>query len=46
MTWTLNAVTGGTEVEMRAENVPAGISQEDHLAGIRSKLENLAAFVE
>jgi uncharacterized protein YndB with AHSA1/START domain len=46
MTWELRPVPGGTEVEVRAENVPPGISQEDHLAGIRSTLENLAAFVE
>ena len=31
---------------MTAENVPPGISAEDHSAGVRSSLENLAAFVE
>lgn len=46
MTWELRKVAGGTEVEVRAEDVPEGISAEDHLAGIRSTLENLGAFVE
>jgi uncharacterized protein YndB with AHSA1/START domain len=46
MTWELRSVPGGTQVEVRAEDVPPGISQEDHLAGIGSTLENLAAFVE
>lgn len=36
----------GAEVTMRCENVPAGISAEDHQAGIRSTLANLAAYVE
>lgn len=46
MTWTLTAVPGGTEVTVLCENVPEGIRQEDHEAGIRSTLENLAAFTE
>ena len=37
---------GGAEVTMRCENVPAGITAEDHQAGIRSTLANLAAYVE
>ncbi|HEY4029850.1 MAG TPA: SRPBCC domain-containing protein [Caulobacteraceae bacterium] len=37
---------GGADVTMRCENVPAGITAEDHQAGIRSTLANLAAFVE
>jgi uncharacterized protein YndB with AHSA1/START domain len=46
MTWTLTEVPGGTEVAIRCENVPAGIRPEDHEAGFRSTLENLAMFVE
>jgi uncharacterized protein YndB with AHSA1/START domain len=37
---------GGAEVTLRCENVPAGITAEDHQAGIRSTLANLAAYVE
>jgi uncharacterized protein YndB with AHSA1/START domain/transcriptional regulator with XRE-family HTH domain len=46
MTWTLTVVPGGTEVSIRAENVPEGIRREDHEAGFRSTLENLAIFAE
>jgi uncharacterized protein YndB with AHSA1/START domain len=46
MTWELSAASGGTMVEIRAENVPPGISAEDHAAGLRSSLANLAAYVE
>lgn len=46
MTWELAAVDGGTRVDIRAEDVPAGISAEDHAAGLASSLENLAAHLE
>jgi uncharacterized protein YndB with AHSA1/START domain len=46
MTWTLSAVPEGTEISVRCENVPDGIRPEDHEAGIRSTLENLAIFTE
>jgi uncharacterized protein YndB with AHSA1/START domain len=46
MTWNLEGVPGGTKVEIRAENVPAGIRPEDHAAGMASTLSNLASFVE
>lgn len=46
MCWSLTEVTGGTEVTITAENVPEGITPEDHDAGMRSTLENLAAFTE
>jgi len=46
MTWTFRAVPGGTEVAVVAENVPPGISAEDHRVGLNSSLANLAAFVE
>ncbi|AKQ66639.1 Aha1 domain family protein [Myxococcus hansupus] len=46
MTWKLTPRAEGTEVTIVCENVPAGIRQEDHLAGMTSTLANLAAFVE
>jgi uncharacterized protein YndB with AHSA1/START domain len=46
MTWEVEAVETGTRVEIRAENVPAGISPDDHAAGLASSLANLAAYVE
>ena len=42
----LHPVPNGTEVTVAAENVPPGISAEDHRAGIASSLANLAAFAE
>jgi uncharacterized protein YndB with AHSA1/START domain len=44
ITWTLADVTGGTEVTILCENVPKGISTEDHETGLNSTLDNLAAF--
>lgn len=46
MVWTFQPKEEGTLVTVRAENVPAGISREDHEVGLNSSLENLAAFVE
>jgi uncharacterized protein YndB with AHSA1/START domain len=46
MTWEVAAVDAGTRVEIRAENVPDGISAEDHAAGLASSLANLAAYME
>lgn len=45
MTWEIAAVDGGTRVDFRADDVPAGISAEDHAAGLASSLRNLAAHV-
>jgi uncharacterized protein YndB with AHSA1/START domain len=45
MTWSLRPVAGGTEVSIVCENVPEGISAEDHAAGLSSTLDNLAEFV-
>jgi uncharacterized protein YndB with AHSA1/START domain len=45
MTWTFEPTAAGTKVTVTAENVPAGISQADHDAGLRSSLANLASFV-
>jgi uncharacterized protein YndB with AHSA1/START domain len=44
--WTLADVPGSTDVTVLCENVPEGIRSNDHEAGIRSTLENLAAFTE
>ncbi|PMB10823.1 ATPase [Fischerella thermalis CCMEE 5273] len=46
MTWALAAVQEGTEVSIICEDVPEGIRQEDHVAALRSTLENLANFIE
>jgi uncharacterized protein YndB with AHSA1/START domain len=44
--WALDDVPGGTEVTILCENVPEGIQPGDHELGIKSTLENLAAFTE
>lgn len=46
MNWMLRPVPEGTEVTIRAENVPSGISAEDHAEGLASSLDNLASFLE
>lgn len=46
MTWQVTAVSGGTRVDITAEDVPDGISAEDHAAGLASSLANLASYVE
>ena len=46
MTWEVTAVEAGTLVEFRADDVPDGISAEDHAAGLASSLANLAAQLE
>jgi len=46
MTWEVAAVEGGTRVDIRADDVPAGISAEDHAAGLSSSLANLATHLE
>lgn len=46
MTWTLVPEEGGTLVRILCENVPTGISKEDHEVGLSSSLANLAAFLE
>lgn len=45
LTWFFEASAGATRVTVAAENVPAGIDPADHLAGLRSSLENLSRFV-
>ena len=46
MTWEVTDVDGGTRVDIVAQNVPDGISAEDHEVGLAASLTNLAAFVE
>lgn len=46
MTWHLAASGGGTEVTVTATDVPPGIDQADHEAGIASSLAHLASYVE
>jgi uncharacterized protein YndB with AHSA1/START domain len=45
MTWEVTPVEIGTRVDITAENVPDGISAEDHATGLASSLENLAEHV-
>lgn len=46
MTWAVEAVDGGTRVDITAADVPDGISAEDHAAGLASSLDNLATHLE
>ena len=46
MSWLLRATDDGSEVVIVASDVPPGISQHDHEVGMRSSLENLAAFLQ
>jgi uncharacterized protein YndB with AHSA1/START domain len=46
MTWAVRADDGGTRVEVTADDVPDGISADDHAAGLTSSLDNLAGYVE
>jgi uncharacterized protein YndB with AHSA1/START domain len=45
MTWRLTPADGGTLVEILAEDVPDGISAQDHATGMASSLANLALHV-
>jgi uncharacterized protein YndB with AHSA1/START domain len=45
MTWTFTAFDGGTRVEITADDVPSGISAEDHAAGLAASLANLTDYV-
>ena len=46
MTWEVTAAGAGTRVDIVAEDVPDGISAEDHAAGLASSLKNLATYLE
>jgi uncharacterized protein YndB with AHSA1/START domain len=46
MTWEVTAIDGGTRLDITADDVPDGISAEDHAVGLASSLANLADHVE
>lgn len=46
MTWEVTDVEGGTRVDITADDVPDGISAEDHAEGFASSLANLAEYLE
>lgn len=46
VTWDIRSLGEGTLVEITADAVPAGISADDHAAGMASSLANLAAYLE
>jgi uncharacterized protein YndB with AHSA1/START domain len=46
MTWEITAVGARTRVDIVAEDVPDGITAQDHAAGLSSSLANLAAYAE
>ena len=46
MTWQIAADDAGTRVDIVAEDVPDGISADDHAAGLASSLTKLAAYAE
>jgi uncharacterized protein YndB with AHSA1/START domain len=46
MTWEVTAADAGTRVSIVAEDVPDGISAEDHAAGLDSSLTKLAAYMQ
>jgi SAM-dependent methyltransferase len=45
MTWQVAPVAAGTRIEIIAEDVPRGISAEDHAHGFASSLANLAGYL-
>ncbi len=46
MTWQVTPVDGGTRVDIIADDVPSGISAEDHSVGLASSLANLADHLQ
>src|SRR5919112_4831119 len=44
MTWAVRVVEGRTRVEIVADDVPDGVSADDHAAGLSSSLDNLARY--
>jgi uncharacterized protein YndB with AHSA1/START domain len=45
MTWAVEAVGGGTRVDLIADDVPEGITAADHHDGMTSSLQQLAAHL-
>ena len=46
ITWELIAADQGTQVDITADNVPDGVSPQDHVAGMTSSLDKLAQYLE
>jgi uncharacterized protein YndB with AHSA1/START domain len=46
MTWAVTQVDGGARVDITADNVPDGVSREDHAEGMASSLVKLANYLE
>ena len=46
MTWEVEEVGDGTRVTITANDVPEGISAEEHTEGLASSLANLAGYLE
>jgi uncharacterized protein YndB with AHSA1/START domain len=46
MTWIFQPAGKGTQVTVRAENVPEGVRSEDHQVAMNSSLEKLAKYLE
>jgi uncharacterized protein YndB with AHSA1/START domain len=45
MTWEVTPTDGGTRVDLTADNVPDGVSADDHAAGMTSSLDQLAEYL-
>jgi uncharacterized protein YndB with AHSA1/START domain len=45
VTWTFEPASDGTRVTVTAENIPSGINQKDHEAGLQDSLNNLARYL-
>jgi uncharacterized protein YndB with AHSA1/START domain len=45
MTWEVTPVDGGTRVDITAEDVPDGVSSDDHAAGMTASLDQLAEYL-
>lgn len=46
MTWSVTATDSGSMAQLHADDVPTGISADDHADGMNSSLTNLAAYLE
>jgi uncharacterized protein YndB with AHSA1/START domain len=46
MTWELSDAEAGTLVELRAEDVPPGITADEHVTGLQASLANLASYLQ
>jgi len=46
ISWRFEPIASASRVTIKAENVPPGISQADHDAGLRSSLDNRRNFID